>query len=122
LLAEFLRRGIVRFRDPFHPRGVYTLEQHESMKGFPVALYHSHHGRSAYGAWHVCTGGFDGYDELSPYGRQLAISPESHYGWPGDKWEGKWTPRGMATLLIHLALTVDLRALGCGDFVGSRNQ
>jgi len=122
LIAELLRKGVVRFRDPFHHVGVFTLRKHKSMKGFPVALYHSHHGRNGYGAWHVCTGNFDGYDEISPYGRQLAISPKAHYGWPGDKWEGDrsaWTVEGMASLLIHLARSVDLSRLDCGDFVGN---
>ena len=123
LLADFLKKGIVRFKDPFHP-GVFTLHKSRSMKGYPVSLYHSLHGRGGgYGAWHVCRGYFDGYGTRSPYGRQLAISPKTHYGWPGDKWEGdrgNWTVEGMASLLIHLALSVDLREIDCGDFVGTR--
>jgi hypothetical protein len=87
------------------------------MKHYPVQLYNSSF--RGHGAWHECTGSFGGYGELSQYGRQLAISPKKFYGFPGDKWEGEWTERGMASLLIHLALTVNLRRLRCLEDIGS---
>jgi hypothetical protein len=120
LLAEFKRKGIVQFRDPFHSVGVFTMKKQKSMKGLPVALYHSDF--EVGGAWHCCTGDWSGYGSLSQYGAQLAISPRKHYGWPGDKWEGKWTVQGMASLLIHLARSVDLRRIDCLETIASHPE
>jgi hypothetical protein len=118
LLKRFLREEFVQFEDPRLPEAAYTMMREKSMKGYPVSLYHSSYQG---GVWHPCRGYYhgDNYGLPGGYGYQLAISPAAHYGFPEDKWDGSWTVRGMASLLLHLVYSVELTRLHCGDEIGS---